>query len=272
MLDSPVAVGITDGQNPDVIRFALAEAVRLDCALRVIHVVENHSRENAFLEDLGHDLDDLVAVVPIERVTLFGDVARVLLAESGAACRLVVGTDSSSSTLARGAEIAQQIALHATVPVVVVPMAAAPQLNSANVLVGVDDAQPVDGQMAYAIEAAEQRGVGLEVVFAAGATSDYPGRQLHWNRLEDIADRWRVSHPSVPIHVSVEGGHAVESCLAAGTHASLMVLGRPLSKHPRVGSRSVATQIMRHSKIPVAVVPVNYSSSAGPAVPVDAAL
>jgi len=263
MLNSPVAVGVTDGQNPDVVRFALEEAMRLDRPLRVVHVVETSSREGLFVEHLGHDLQDLLEAVPIERVTLFGDAESVLLAESGTVCRLVLGADDLALSPAHWSEVAQRVALQATVPVVVVP-ASSPPAATSHVLVAVDDAQSFEGQLAYAFEAAEQRGVALCVVFGAGTMSDYPGRLRHLDRVEEILDGWRTMHPTVQVDVSVDGGNPVDSCLQAGTHASLMVIGRPAGKHPRVGSRSVASRILRAATVPVAVVPLDYTTPLAP--------
>lgn len=247
MPSSPVAVGTTDGQNSTAIRFAIAEAVQLDRQLRIVHV--HAGRERTAEEDIGHDLDDLPSAVTIECVTAFGDPTEALLNESEKAVCLVLPAGG----------VARQVAMHARRPVIVVPTALAVPATGARIVVGVDVKGPIGGQIAYAIEAAELRGVALEVVFAAGALSDYPERQQLLIQLEDIIDRWRLAHPRVQIHVSVEGGHAAQSCLAAGKHASLIVVGSPQSKHPRIGSWSVASKIVDRSTVPVAVVPNDYA-------------
>lgn len=266
MLNAPVAVGITGGHHPDVVRFAAAEAARLGRPLRIIHVSQNPSGDGDVRGDLGRVLNDLPAHVPIEHLSVSGDPATVLLAESQTACRLILGVDHLTGDGAAWSEIAQQVALHAMIPVVIVPVSSPAGAQAPHVVVAVDDAHLTDGPLAYAVEAAEQRAEPLEVVFGAGTTSDYPGRQVHLSRLEDVVDGWRLLHPSVAIRVSVEGGHPVASCVAAGAHASLMVVGRPSGKHPRVGSRSVASKIVRDSKVPVAVVPPDYQTSASPEV------
>lgn len=258
MTISAVAVGVSEGQDPNVLRFAFAEAARLGRALRVIHVVENPVRASAVVQDLGHDFDALMAAVPFERVTIVGDAAAVLLAEAATASLLVLGAGDPALSPAHRSEVAQHVALHATAPVVVVPADSAHDSDLQSVLVTVDDARPAGGQLAYAVEAAELRDSRLEVVFGAGTTSDYPERVQHLSRLEDLVDRWRTSHPSVSIHVAVEGGHPVESCLNAGSRASLIVVGRPAGKHPRLGSRSVASRILRGAQVPVAIVPLDY--------------
>jgi nucleotide-binding universal stress UspA family protein len=259
MLNPPVAVGVTDGQNLDVIGFALGEAARLGSPLRIIHVVEDPAERGAWPDGIDRLLKDVTGDVPVVRVTTSGDAATLLLAESRTAWCLALGADDPALTPAHWSEVAQQVALHATIPVVVVPMARAAGPHAGHVLVAVDEAHAADGQLAYGLEAARQRGTDLDVVFGAGVTSDYPGRQVHMSRLEDIVDRWRPLHPSTSIRVSVEGGHPVESCIAAAQHASLLVVGRPQGKHPRIGSRSVASRILRGSPVPVAVVPLDYT-------------
>lgn len=257
MPSSPVVVGISDAHHLDAVRHAVGEAQLLGRPLRIVHVTERPTRAGESPLDLGHDVEEHLAGLQIERVTLFGEAASVLLAEAEHACRMVIGTDDPMRISTGWSDVA----LHAVAPVVVVPRGTPPGSREAPVLVAVDGLHPADGQIGFALEAAELRGTGLSVVLAAGATSDYPGRQARLGRLEDELDRWRSLHPSVSITVAVEGGHLVESCLAAGTHASLMVMGRPAGRHPRIGSRSVASRVLRHSHVPVAVVPADYVPS-----------
>lgn len=261
MQEQPVVVGLTDEQSPNVIRFALDEAYRRRTSLRIVHVVA-HTRgaDEIIHQPDGHALKQLEHV-PVERVTLFGEATEVLLAECDRASCLVLGADDPGRAPTRRSEVAQQVALHATIPVIVVPLTAIPRGPAPLVLLAVDHAHTAAGQIAYAIEAAEERGTSLDVVAGAGVTSDYPGRMADTLRLEDVIDPWRQAHPNLPIRVLVEGGHPVDSCLEAASHACLIVVGRPESKHPRIGSRSVAASILRRAEVPVAVVPHSYEPS-----------
>ena len=266
MTRSPVTVGIADRQHRHLLGFAVAEAVRLDRPLRIVHVAESASEVSELPVDDGADLLDVPASVQVERVTLAGDAATVLLAESESAFCMILGADDPALTPAHWSEVAQQVALHATVPVTVVPLTPVPEAPAEQVLLALDEAHATEGQIAYAIDAAERRGVDLGVVFGAGASSDYPERVAHTRRLEVLLDRWRALHPALSIRVTVEGGHPVASCLEASTHASLLVVGRPERKHPRVGSRSVASRIIRHATVPVVVVPYEDSPAAASAL------
>lgn len=257
MRDLPVTVGHVDGQNPNVVQHAVDEAIQQGRSLRVLHVVEGSNSDDSHEWPAeSPDIQRLGGAV--ERVVRRGDAATVLLDECELSSCLVIGTDDPSLTPARWSEVAQQVALHATIPVIVVPEHQ-PAASTSNVLVAIDEAHDARGPLAYAIDIAERRGAGLDVVFGAGTLSDYPGRLAAELRLEDLIDPWRRAHPTVVIRVSVEGGHPADSCLAAATRASLLVVGRPAHKHPRVGSRSVASRIPRHATVPVAVVPLAYT-------------
>jgi nucleotide-binding universal stress UspA family protein len=262
MLSSPVTVGYISGQDPEVIRYALREAARQGRSLRVLQVIEDTDAD-ADADDLGHlgDLTDQLRSVPVQHETRRGDAVTVLLDECENSSCLVVGSDEHAPMLTRRSEVAQHVALHASGPVIVVPgPAPSPAHTSATaILVAVDEAHASAGQLAYAVEIAEQRHAGLEVVFGAGAGSDYPGRMADALRLEDLLDPWRGRHPAVGIHLMVEGGHPVDSCLRASQQASLLVVGRPESRHPALGPRSFASRVLRRAAVPVAVVPVDYA-------------
>lgn len=257
MMNLPVVVGITDGQNPGVIEYACEEAIRLDRPLRIVHVVEDARAHEAVRERFSPELQDRLLLVPSEEVTLFGSAEEVLLREAESASCLVLGPADPDPTSPHWSEVARHVALHAAVPVIVLPTSAV-QLHHLHVLLALDMDHFADGQIAYAIEAAQLRGTGLNVVFAAGAGSDYPHRMAHVVKLEDILDPWRARHPDVSIRVLVEGGQVVNACVAAGSHATLMVLGQPRTKRLSLESWLVGSRILHRAVVPVAVVPFDY--------------
>lgn len=175
---------------------------------------------------------------------------------------MVLGADDGPWVArATGAEFAHEVALVATAPVVVVPRTDLAARAASAVVVAIDDAEDMEVQLGYAFETAHRRGESLEVIYAAGTMSDYPGRLSHLARIEDHVDRWRERYPSVSVRTRVEGGHPVGACLEAGLRASVLVIGQPIGPHPRLLTRSFASRILREASGPVVVVPLHHDRS-----------
>jgi nucleotide-binding universal stress UspA family protein len=210
-------------------------------------------------------LEELVARTPsdvrVELVTVMGDVVASLVAESAGASLVVLGADELPwIARATGSEISQRVAMEAAAPVVIVPRTDLGARHTSAVVVAVDDDGDVDAQLAFAFEQALVREEPLEIVYAAGTMSDYPGRLAHLDGLESRVDRWRVRFPGVQAKTLVEGGHPVRACLDAALRASLLVVGQPARAHSRLASRSFASRVLREASSPVAVVPLDWGS------------
>ena len=257
----PVVAGIAYHQ-PDLFRFALDEARRLDCGVRVTHV--NSLTELQDLPGCEEELFDKLRVTaasepdqpPVDYLWWWGDPAEVLITESREAREVVIGVDEGPwlSQVASG-EVARKVALNAACPVLVCPTRGSADRRTGGVVVAIDTSGPVDAPLRYAFEAARRRHESIQVVEASGPGSDYPARERRRNRLEDIVDPWRVRYPEVQAQVSVKGGPAVAACVLATRHASLLVLGRPRHHHATMSFVAVAARVLRRTHAPVAVVP-----------------
>ena len=257
----PVIAAIAYDQ-PDLFRFALDEARRLDCGVRATHV--NTATELQDLRGCEEELFDKLRATasgesdppPVDYLWWWGDPAEVLITESREAREVVLGVDEGTwLSKVAGGEVARKVALNAACPVVVYPTGGPTDGRRGRVVVAVDTSEPVDAPLQYAFEAARMRHESIHVVEASGMASDYPERELRRNRLGDIVDLWRARYPDVPAQVSVEGGPVVAACILATLDASLLVLGRPRNHHATVSFDAVAARVLRRTHAPVAVVP-----------------
>jgi nucleotide-binding universal stress UspA family protein len=261
MKQRPVIAAIAYDQ-PELFRFALDEARRLDCGVRATHV--NSTTELQDLRGFEEELFDKLRATaagepdppPVDYLWWWGDPAEVLITESREACEVVIGVDEGTwLSKVTGGEVARKVALHAACPVVVYPTGGPTDNRRGRVVVAVDTSEPVDAPLQYAFEAARRRHEPIHVVEASGMASDYPERERRRHRLGDFVDLWRVRYPDVPAQVSVEGGPVVAACMRATRDASLLVLGRPRNHHATVSFDAVAARVLRRTHAPVAVVP-----------------
>jgi nucleotide-binding universal stress UspA family protein len=273
MKHRPVIAAIAYDQ-PELFRFALDEARRLDCGVRATHV--NSATELQDLRGCEEELFDKLRATaagetdppPVDYLWWWGDPAEVLITESREAREVVIGADEGTwLSKVAGGEVARKVALNATSPVVVYPTDGPTDGRNGQVVVAVDTAGPVEAPLRYAFEAARQRHESVHVVEASGAGSDYPERERGRNRLEAIVDQWRLRYPDVPAHVSVEGGSVVAACVLATQDASLLVLGRPRNHHATISFDAVAARVLRKTHVPVAVVPKERVSAMQEAPP-----
>ena len=262
MNEKPVVVGLADYQ-PELFRFALDEARRLNTGLRVVHAQSN--AEMREVGDWNHELfDQLRAVAAAEPdvkgvgyCSWQGEPIDVLISESRGACEVVVGTDEVP-WLARvtGAEVARQVAMKAFCPVVVAPPQEPSAQRAGGIVVAIDTSDDVDAPLRYAFETALRRGESIQVVEAVGPRVDYAARDARRHRLEDVVAPWRELYPEVRVRPVVEGTRAVAACVLATRDASLLVLGRPRDHHAPMSLDAVAARVLRRTQTPVAVVPL----------------
>ena len=257
----PVVAGIAYHQ-PDLFRFALDEARRLDCGVRVTHVLtpgelqEQRGSEEELFDKLRATAAGEIDPPHVDYLWWWGDAAEVLITESREASEVIIGVDEIPwLSQVAGGEVARKVAMNAACPVLVRPTRGPRDRADGGVVLAIDTSDPVDAPLRYAFEAARRRHESIQVVEASGPGSDYPARERRRNRLEDIVDPWRVRYPEVQAHVSVEGGPAVAACVLATRHASLLVLGRPRHHHATMSFDAVAARVLRRTHAPVAVVP-----------------
>lgn len=237
MNEKPVVVGLADYQ-PELFRFALDEARRLNTGLRVVHAQSN--AEMREVGDWNHELFDQLRAVAAAEPDVKG-----------------VGTDEVP-WLARvtGAEVARQVAMKAFCPVVVAPPQEPSAQRAGGIVVAIDTSDDVDAPLRYAFETALRRGESIQVVEAVGPRVDYAARDARRHRLEDVVAPWRELYPEVRVRPVVEGTRAVAACVLATRDASLLVLGRPRDHHAPMSLDAVAARVLRRTQTPVAVVPL----------------
>lgn len=233
----PVVVGVDDGQTA-ALDYAAALALRLGCAVRVVHayVVPPAPMGAAYGVDIpesfrlrGQEIVDaavrhLGSAHPglvVEPVLHRGMAPALLESESAEASVLVIGPDASKPWYFRMFEgrIAHRLVEHAACPVVVVPETWGPAHDVASVVVLTDREADAQGPLSFAREAATTRGAELEIV-----------------HVDDRAE-------------------AVEIANQAG----LLVIGRPQARHlTDLATDSLAQQLVSAVGCPVAVVPADY--------------
>ena len=262
MNEKPVVVGIDDYQ-PELFRFALEEARRLNTTLRVVHA--QSIAEMRELGDWNYELfDQLRAVAAAEPdvkdvsyVSWWAEPADILIGESRGACEVVVGADEVPwLTRVSGGEVARMVAMKAACPVVVAPRVQPGVQRTSGIVVAIDTADDVDAPLRFAFEAALLSGEPIQVVEAVGSRVGYAAREARRYRLEDVVAPWRELYPEVRVRPVVEGKRAVAACVLATRHASLLVLGRPRDHHSPMSLDAVAARVLRRAQAPVAVVPL----------------
>ncbi|KMS88129.1 universal stress protein [Prauserella rugosa] len=179
--------------------------------------------------------------VEIEAQRVEGQPAHVLAGESRTARCVVVGSRGLGGfTGMLVGSVAVSLSAHARCPVAVVrgkrhddpPPAQGP------VVVGVDGSEHTETALAYAFDAAAERGVPLQAVhswndvISVEGPYAYPfptdlselekaGRTL----LEETLAPWRERHPEVEVHEVLEPGRPVRTLLQQAEGAQLVVVG-----------------------------------------------
>jgi nucleotide-binding universal stress UspA family protein len=295
----PIVVGY-DGSpgSRDALGWAVRTAERCDLEVDVVHawsagilpaqvvttVTPPPEWQQAAQQILAEALDLARATsreVTVSGELAFGSPATVLLEASHTASMMVLGSRGHGGfvDLLTGST-SLQVASHAGCPTVVIrPESAGARGDEAGrVVVGIDGSPVSEAALAFAVEQASWRGVGLTVVHAWDiAYMNVPGRvgaippELHQAERETaetvVAESlagWQEKYPDVDIRVSVPQTSPAGALVAASAGAELLVVGT----RGRGGFRalllgSVSHSVLHHAHGPVAVVP----PPPGPAVP-----
>lgn len=267
MSTRPVLVGIARNQ-PEVLRFALDEARRLDTHVRVAHAVPRpgpavlDGSRSPVLDQVRRTVAHQVDPPRVDCFSWWGDPADVLAIESREACLLVVGGDDVPwVTKLTGGEVARKVSLTAHCPVVVVPAMDRNPGRLGGVVVAVDAAGPIEGPLFYAFDSAQLRRESAQIITAAGPTQDHFVRDARRQELDAVVSRIRAMYPGVQVLPAVDARKAVAACLMAAQHASLLVLGRPADHLVPWSPLGVAGRVLRRAKSPVAVVPLDHADA-----------
>jgi nucleotide-binding universal stress UspA family protein len=288
--DSSVVIGVdwSDASRAAVEHGAATAAAR-HLPLRLIHVLEPPPLPTRAVLHRSGDVElvlrkagqrlldeavDVLAVaypgLTVTTAVVHGDAVEVLVDESRAAERLVVGSKGAGlfAELVVGSTALEVTALSAC-PVVVVPSPPADELPRHGVVVGVDGLQVSHPALAFSFDAADHLAEPLVVVHA---WTD-PARVAPHEQLPLVYDPALVAHeerlavaeamagfaelyPDVKVDVRVVHDHAVHALTTAGALASLVVVGsRGRGPAGALFLGSVSHGVLHHATGPVAVVP-----------------
>lgn len=287
----PIVAGVDGSASAlHAVTWAAREAARRKAPLRLVHVCtllppgypEPVLQPAGYVEELVEqgrrwlrEAEDAVRAtavdIEVSADVLDGIAARVLVEESWTARLVVLGSRGLGgfSGLLVGS-VAVALAAHGHCPVVVIKPSDgdAPAPETGPVLVGVDGSPLSDDAVAFAFDYAASRGAPLVAVHTwldvnlAGAWTSLPWA-LEWATVQAEEERvlaerlasWRDKYPDVEVRKVVAKDRPLHALLENASGAQLIVVGsRGRGGLSGLGLGSVSQSLLRHAKVPVAVV------------------
>jgi nucleotide-binding universal stress UspA family protein len=281
-LGGPVIIGVDPSRpSSSALQWAAAEASRSTSALRLVTALSPSLRLPSLAEQLERKLLATAQALGVEQGTCVvaeGSPDSVLIEQAGDAALVVVGRRPFGPTehLLAG-HTSLEVAASSPAPVVVVPeMQFQPGPGRSPVTVLIEPwtptfgASPLDDParhvLGFAFERASNAAVPLVVVSVhelapAGtpAAGESSGRRCVGALGERLAG-WRRLWPDVEVVFREDAApppEGVRILLAAASRSQLVILGRhSAGQRPAARLGSCASQVVRQSSRPVAVVPV----------------
>lgn len=286
---APVVVAVDDtGTAGDAVDWASAEAAARGCPLRLVNAfrpspptvdpyglaapvdarLSARMVAESILRAAVARARSVASDVEVSALLLPGAPARVLLDESSRAALLVLGSRGLCGLrglLARS--VAVRVAARASCPVAVVrtsPEQHDRRWSPPRVVVGVDGTASCTLAVAFAFQAARQRGIplvavhawtpdppaDLEAIGGSPTTSEEVGRR----KLERALDRWRSEFADVTVVPTLVCDHPAHALLAQSRSAALVVVGsrgRGLVRGTVLGS--VSRSVLQHGRGPLVI-------------------
>jgi nucleotide-binding universal stress UspA family protein len=296
----PVVIGV-NGSDLDVsaLRAGVAEAHRLDVAVRLVHVVPDYVSISPLVPVTPTDLEDLGAEIvrSAEKVLrqidteieadsrlMHGSRAKRLVEAARTASTLVVGRDDRSlpARLLRG-NAATGAAASAACPVLAVPIGWRPTPARGAVVVGVKSSVHAAEILGDAFAVAAALGDKLVVLHAWKLPSGYDDliesrvavdewAQRSTDELEALIKDWRAEYPDVDVEVRIVHDRPVTALVEASRDADVLVVvrrahGIPAATHLGGTARAV----LRSAYCPVRVVPASVEIGAMPGLALEEA-
>ena len=285
MRPTDIVVG-TDGseQSGTAVRWAATEARLRAAPLKVLTAYSWNGPPEAFggagqrPDVMAQWFEEIVAAAAAEARALapgidvtgtavIGDPASALLQAGRTAAMLVVGNRGRGgfASLLLGS-VSQQVATHATGPVVVVRGRAAHR--SGPIVVGVDDSASAQHMLAIGFDEAQRRGCGLLAVHSCPMPMPPYGMDMPalpydpdvvWRDaardLDATLTPWRDKYPAVPVKTLTQPGSAAKNLVDMSSDAALLIVGSR-GHGELVGSLfgSVGQQLLHHADCPVLIV------------------
>lgn len=282
-----IVVGV-DGssQSLQALEWGVDEALRRRLPLRIVHIAVHWQYDIADPAEPGLDAPrpeaaglmvleaaqnhalDLAPGLDVSTRLGIGPIAATLLQETGDAALLVLGARGieGSRHMTLGS-VTRQAAEHARCPVLVVaPKEHDPRPRRREVVVGVDGSEASRDAVAFAIEEASLRKIGLLAVHAwthpayphqirpvrydEAAVSQEGGRLLS----ESLAG-WTAKYPDVPVIEQVVRGRPADVLAEDSRTAELLVVGATgRGGFAGLYLGSVSHAVLHHAQGPIAVV------------------
>jgi nucleotide-binding universal stress UspA family protein len=277
-----IVVGV-DGsaEAVEAVRWAAAESERRGAGLRLVTAVEwldrpivggpvpGYSVADRLFEVAAKGLEEAEAaakeVVPgvaVDRETVGGFPVAVLASESRGAGLLVVGTgEGGRIASALAGSTAVGVATHASCPVVVVR--GEDHGSTAPVVVGVDASPRGEAALAFAFDAAAERGVPLVAVHTWGYPPGDARTAPMWSEFIDEAERdlaeslagWTEKYPDLSVRRIVSHSSPARRLRELSEEAQLVVVGsRGHGELVGLILGSVSNAMVHGAACPVAVV------------------
>ncbi len=275
----PIVVAVRNpGESSAAIEFALSEAQRRGCGVRLVHVVHGHPSSaeelavggpfkgpaqemlSALAAELEERSDNRVA---ISTQVDTGPVVTNLLRSARDACLLVLGERDRGSRRWAGT-VRLGVSSSSEVPVACVPSTWRPRPHDL-VAVGVNDPAIVGPALSTALDVARRRGSTLRVVHAvwfaeplddAGLTPERADElvQRAESELRHTLERLQPELNEVPLQVHVVHGRPTDVLVRASETAGVLVVGRHDRPH-HLGRRldHVVRSVLQNSWCPVLV-------------------
>jgi len=258
--------------------WAVAEARRTTRPLHLVRAVGRHDPK-AF--DPGAEVDPATSLA-VEQVMAKAPELRVgAQSREGSAAAVLVEASRTSATVVVGARghgrfssvlvgsVSQQVAAHASCPVVVVrPESPERGTEAGRVVVGLDASERSVAALSYAYAQASSRDLGLTVVhswwweqpggFLAGST-----KEGEWSAASDretvlvgeLLAGWHEQFPDVEVRRHLVRGHPVATLVEESQGAEMLVIGsRGRGGFTGLLLGSVSNGVLREASCPVVVV------------------
>ncbi|WP_440107377.1 universal stress protein [Streptosporangium sp. H16] len=278
-----VVVGV-DGSSPadSAVEWAVDDAVRRGCALKIVHVCEPWPGDIPLqtppgfrdsVAEYGQGVLEGAAALArgraprleVETLLEAGRVGEILRREAEDAEQVVLGSRGLGgfTGLLLGS-VSLALAGHVATPVVVVRDV--PERTYDRVVVGFDGSDHSAVALEYAFEEAARRGAGLRAIHTWQMPVVGPGALVYTPLVEDLlaAERqvcagtltpWREKYPQVEVEQTLVCGHPVGVLCEASAAADLVVVGsRGLGRFGSAMLGSVGHGVLHHARCPVAVV------------------
>jgi nucleotide-binding universal stress UspA family protein len=273
MADRPIVVGV-DGTITALraVAWGAKEANLRGGSLRLVHAAPylgtpddpaGRGRADAVLARARTVAHQVAPELAVDTVVLPDPPVSALIDASADADLLVIGMIAGSGAEIVLGSVTLDVTSGAHCPVAVVRGASAaehvPQRHPAPVLLGIESVDADAAAITAAFDDADRHGSGLIVV----QVPDHPKHLgLAAAAVYDRLAPWRSEHRDVDVTVRIGQGNPAVALLHESTDTRHIVLGtRGRHAAARAVLGSVSRFVLRHSRVPVTVVPRSLSSA-----------